>query len=107
MVTIVVGDVDTQVALEKIKAAFNSKNVSAPNYHYPRESALKEQARKIKFEDVQSGDMLIGYRSVPINAKDSYALDVLSEILGDGRSSVFYRKIKDEKQLAFNIGVYN
>lgn len=107
MVTIVVGDVNTTETLEKIKTAFNSKNTPAPNYNYPKESALKEQAKKIKFEDVQSGYLLIGYRGTPINAKDSYALDVLSTILGDGRSSVFYRKIKDEKQLAFNITSFN
>ncbi len=107
MVTIVVGDINTQDALTKIKTAFNSKNTPTAKFNYPKDSALKEQAKKLAFEDVQAGYMLIGYRSVPISAKDSYALDVLSTILGDGRSSVFYRKIKDEKQLAFNIGAYN
>lgn len=107
MVTIIVGDVNTADALEKIKTAFNGKNTPAPILKYPKESPLKEQAKKIKFEDVQSGYLLIGYRSTPINAKDSYALDVLATILGDGRSSVFYRKIKDEKQLAFSISAFN
>lgn len=107
MVTIVVGDVDTQETLQKIKTAFNSKNTPAPSYNYPKDNALKEQAKKIKFSDVQSGYLLIGYRGTPISAKDSYALDVLATILGDGRSSVFYRKIKDEKQLAFSISAFN
>lgn len=107
MVTIVVGDVSAPEALEKIKMAFNAKNSPAPNINYPKESPLKEQARKISYEDVQSGYLLIGYRGTPISAKDSYALDVLATILGDGRSSVFYRKIKDEKQLAFSISAYN
>ena len=31
----------------------------------------------------------------------------MSTILGDGRSSVFYRNIKDQKQLAFSIGASN
>ena len=107
MVTIVVGDVNTQEALNKIKTAFSGKNTPAPSYKYPKDGALKEQAKKLKFEDVQSGYLLIGYRGTPINAKDSYALDVLATILGDGRSSVFYRKIKDEKQLAFSISAFN
>ncbi len=107
MVTIIVGDVNTAETLEKIKTAFNGKITPAPRYSYPKESALKEQAKKIKFEDVQGGYLLIGYRSTPINAKDSYALDVLATILGDGRSSVFYRKIKDEKQLALSISAFN
>ena len=107
MVTIVIGDVNTQETLQKIKTAFNCKNSPAPTFNYPKDGALKEQAKTIKFEDVQSGYMLIGYRGTPISAKDSYALDVLSTILGDGKSSVFYRKIKDEKQLAFGISAMN
>jgi len=107
MVTIVVGDVNSAEALEKIKVAFGDKFLPAPKKSYPKELPLKEQVKKIKFEDVQSGYLLIGYRGTPIDAKDSYALDVLATILGDGRSSVFYRKIKDEKQLAFNISAFN
>ncbi len=107
MITIVVGDVNTQEALAKIKTAFAAKNSVVAKFNYSKELPLKEQAKKIKFEDVQSGYLLIGYRGTPISANDSYALDVLATILGDGRSSVFYRKIKDEKQLAFNISAYN
>ena len=51
--------------------------------------------------------MLIGFRGVKATDSDSYALDVLSTILGDGRSSVFYRNIKYQKQLAFSIGAAN
>ena len=51
--------------------------------------------------------MLIGFRGVDINNPDSYALDVLATILGDGRSSVFYKNIKDRLQLAFSISASN
>lgn len=107
MVTIIVGDVKTEDVLEKVKNAFNSKNTPAPKFNYPKDGALKEQTKIIENKDVQSGYMLIGYRGATIDAKDSYALDVLATILGDGKSSIFYRKIKDEKQLAFNISAFN
>ena len=107
MVTVVVGDVDTAETLNKIKNAFDVKNSPAPKFVYKKETPLKEQKRNEAFEDVQAGYLLIGYRGTPVNAKDSYALDVLSTILGDGHSSIFYRKIKDEKQLATDISVYN
>lgn len=107
MVTVVVGDVDTAQTLEKIKKAFSTKNTPAPKFIYKKEAPLKEQKRTEAFEDVQAGYMLIGYRGTPIDDKDSYALDILSTILGDGHSSIFYRKIKDEKQLATDISVYN
>lgn len=51
--------------------------------------------------------MLIGFRGVNINNDDSYALDVLATILGDGRSSIFYKTIKDKLQLATSISASN
>jgi len=107
MVTIVVGDVDTAETLAKIKNAFNAKNQPAPVIKYPNEPAIKEQLKTVAREDIQAGYMLIGFRGTTVDAKDSYALDVLATILGDGRSSILYRKVKDEKQLAFNISAYN
>lgn len=107
MVTVVVGDVDTAETLDKIKKAFSVKNTPAPKFNYKKEQPLKEQKRMESFEDIQAGYILIGFRGTAIDAKDSYALDVLATVLGDGHSSVFYRKIKDEKQLATDISVYN
>lgn len=48
--------------------------------------------------------MLIGFRGVPQeNRADSYALDVLATILGDGRTSKLYQAVKEQKQLAYSI----
>ena len=107
MVTVVVGDVDTAETLEKIKKVFSVKNSPAPKFVYKKETPLKEKKRIEAFEDVQAGYLLIGFRGTAIDAKESYALDVLATVLGDGHSSIFYRKIKDEKQLATDISVYN
>ena len=107
MVTIIAGDVDTQKALEKIKSEFSADYKKAPKHNYPKEKPLTSQLRKTELMDTQSGYMLIGFRGTKITDNDSYALDVLATILGDGRSSVLYRKIKDEKQLAFSIGTAN
>ena len=107
MVTIITGDVDTQTALEKVKSEFSAEFKKVPRHNYPKEKQLTAQQRKTEFMETQSGYMLIGFRGTKITDNDSYALDVLSTILGDGRSSVLYRKIKDEKQLAFSIGAAN
>lgn len=107
MVTVIVGDVDAASAIEKVKFDFNGEYKKPLKHVYPKENILTSQAKNIAYADTQSGYMLIGFRGTKIDDKDSYALDVLSTILGDGRSSIFYRTIKEQKQLAYSIGAVN
>lgn len=107
MVTVIVGDVDTATALELVKKDFNGELKKTEKTDFSPEKPLLKQARKTALLPSQSGYMLIGFRGVKITNPDSYALDVLSTILGDGRSSVFYRVIRDQKQLAYSIGAAN
>ena len=100
MVTVIAGDVDAQKALDTIKQNFTGSEAKAPKTNYPKEKQLTSQARKIAYLPAQSGYMLIGFRGATLADKDSYALDVLATILGEGRSSVFYQGIKDKLQLA-------
>lgn len=107
MVTVIVGDVDSKTAIEKVKKDFNAGYKKPVKNVYPQEKILTSQAKTVAYTDIQSGYMLIGFRGVKIDDKDSYALDVLSTILGEGRSSIFYRNIKENKQLATTIGAVN
>ncbi|MBP3846514.1 insulinase family protein [bacterium] len=107
MVTLVVGDVDANYALSKIKEVFNGNIKKTEKKIYPKEQQLTEQKKQVEYIDTQSGYMLIGFRSTPITDKDSYAMDVLSTILGEGRSSVLYQVLKDKKRLAFSVGAGN
>lgn len=107
MVTVIVGDVDTEKTLELVKKGFNREFKKVNVENFPAEKPLTCQLRKIVNLPSQSGYMLIGFRSVRITHNDTYALDVLSTILGSGRSSVFYKNIKDGKQLAYSIGTSN
>ena len=107
MVTVIIGDINTQKALEKVKQNFNEEYKKPINKTFPKEKLLTSQAKLVSNFDTQSGYMLIGFRGVKIDDKDSYALDVLATALGEGRSSVFYKNIKEEKQLANSIGAAN
>lgn len=107
MITIVVGDVDTNHALERIKEVFNAEYKKQTKTIYQKESQLTSQQKKVEYIKTESGYMVIGFRGTPINDNDSYALDVLSTILGDGRSSVLNQVLKEKKRLAFSVDAGN
>lgn len=107
MVTLVVGDVDTAKAVSKIQACFNQEYKKPVKKNFRRENPLQNQKRKIEYTDTQSGYMMIGFRGVSICDKDTYALDVLAEVLGGGKSSKLFRDIKEQKGLAYSISASN
>src|SRR5574344_1326869 len=107
MVTIIIGDVDVDHALAKVKEDFKTeprkleRNINKP------EKQLMQKVSKVDYQPVQNGYLKIGYRGCNALNPDTYALDVLSTILGDGQTSVLYKTIKDEKQLATSISADN
>ncbi|MDD3435700.1 MAG: pitrilysin family protein [Candidatus Gastranaerophilales bacterium] len=107
MVTIVVGDVEPQHALNKIIEGFRTEPRKIIKNNNKPEKQLCTKQVKIDYQPVQGGYLLIGYRSVNAVDADVYALDVLAAILGEGRSSVFYQTVKEQKQLAYSISANN
>jgi zinc protease len=108
MIFVVVGDVNTQKALAKIKEVFKDfQRGPFPDLSLP---PLQGQVSKRYVEeemDVQVAYMTMGFLTVSLSHKDLYPLDVLAFIMGEGRSSRFYKKIKDEKQLVYGISSYS
>lgn len=107
MVTVIIGDVDANHAIEKTKEAFNSEYKKQTKTIYTKEAPLTKQQKKVEYLDTESGYMVIGFRGTPIDDKDSYALDVLATILGDGRSSVLNQVLKEKKRIAFSVDAGN
>lgn len=107
MVTVIIGDVDANHAIEKTKEAFNTEYKKQTKTIYTKEAPLTKQQKKVEYLDTESGYMVIGFRGTPIDDKDSYALDVLATILGDGRSSVLNQVLKEKKRIAFSVDAGN
>jgi len=107
MVTVIIGDVDTNYALERIKEVFNADYKKQMKNIYTKELPLNKQQKKVEYINTESGYMLIGFRGAAIEDKDSYALDVLATILGDGRSSVLNQVLKEKKRIAFSVDAGN
>ncbi len=108
MTTVIVGDIDSQIALETVKTKFNKptqEQVKKSHIEYKsdkRPSSQKQTEQELKIE---TGYIMIGFKGChPITNKDSYALDVLATILGEGKSSRLYKNIKEQKQMVHSIG---
>ena len=100
MITLVVGDIDADKAVAKIQECFSQQYKKPIKKNFRHEHQLQTQKRKIEYTDTQSGYMMIGFRGAEISAKDTFALDVLAEVLGGGKSSKLYRDIKEQRGLA-------
>ncbi len=107
MITLVIGDVEPQETLKKVENAFSDNSKKSKQNSYKKEKRLNKNVEKIAYEDISTGYLGIGYNTVPMVNKDTYALDILAVILGQGRSSRFYQNIKDNKQLAYSISAGN
>lgn len=111
MTTVIIGDVNTQKALEAVKSKFN-KTASVDTKRklpiYKKEKKPASQVENKVEMNVETGYILVGFKGCsPMSDKDSYALDVLATILGDGKSSRLYRSLKEQKQLVHSISAYN
>jgi zinc protease len=108
MHVVAVGDFDASEVLDKIEAAFEQYPYRAPaSIYMPTDP---EQLGMKYVEDDMEIDltyMTMGWRTVKIGHEDVYPLHVLARILGDGRSSRLYRKVKEELGLAHTINAYS
>ncbi|MCD7878542.1 MAG: insulinase family protein, partial [Candidatus Gastranaerophilales bacterium] len=107
MTTVIIGDVDTQTALSSVKSKFDKNTANSVKKQTPIYKSDKKPSSQIETKEdlnIETGYILIGFKGChPMTAKDSYVLDVLATILGDGKSSRLYKNIKEEKQLVHSI----
>lgn len=105
MITVIVGDVDTQTALDSVKSEFGKNSaVRCKLPIYKMDKSRTQPVRVIVKDKIKNAYMLIGFRGVSAqDLKDMYALDVLGVMMGDGRSSKLYQSVKEQKQLAYSI----
>jgi len=107
MTTVIVGDVEPEYVINVIKKNFNLPNKKVITNNYKKEKLLTQQKKNIGYMPTNSGYMMVGFRSSDISSDDTYALDVLATVLGNGRSSKLYQSLKEQKQLVNSISASN
>lgn len=111
MTTVIIGDIDTQKVLEGVKSKFNKPSnpeLKTNRNVYKKDKKPASQIENKEEMNVETGYILVGFKGcASMQDKDSYALDVLATILGDGKSSRLYKQLKEQKQLVHSISAYN
>ncbi len=100
---VVAGNVDPKEVEEEVLKTFGrEEGRPVPRVQIPSEpEQLGVRFEKLKDPRVQKAYWIIGWRVPAIGKTDYYGLVVLDEILGSGRTSVFYRELK-EKGLVYS-----
>ena len=103
MAVVVVGNVDpAEVEKEVLRTFGKEEGKPVPRVQIPSEPEQMEvRFEKIKDPRVEKAYWIIGWRAPAIGKTDYYGLVVLDEILGSGRTSVFYRELR-EKGLVYS-----
>ena len=108
MVLIVAGDIQSPKALRAIKNAFKNfaSHLKAGSKRLV-EPPQKEFRNIILREDVQKAYLNMAFHIPAVTHGDSYALDVLASVLGEGDSSRLFQKVKSEEKLVYSINAYS
>lgn len=107
-VLVLVGDFKTSKVkslIEKYYGALPSKPL--PERKYAMDPEQKVQNNAVLRKDVQNLSVTVAYHSPAVGAADGYALDLASNILGNGASSRLHRRLVYQKQTATAAYSYN
>lgn len=102
--TVIVGDVNKEEALKKVSEAFKQTKKKQVKVKYPNIKPLNKIEEKIETMDVNKTYIMLGFLAPKFDENnDCYALDILSTMLSDGKSSILNQKLKEEKRLALSV----
>lgn len=100
MFFVVTGDIKADAVIKQIREAFSkTKAMPLPPMVLPREPRQTGPREVIEEAPIQLGFFHFGWHIPDLRHPDMPALDILSSLLGSGRSSRLYREVRDKKEL--------
>ena len=108
LVWVMVGDLDPEALMPELEARLSR----IPNRPLPVQKKTVEPAQSaprvfVQQEDAKEARLKIGFHIPDISDPDVPALDLLAQILGQGRSSRLYSSLRMEKRLVNSISAYS
>jgi zinc protease len=105
---VVVGDVDADAVYSQLAEFFKDHpRRSLEPVYIPAEPAQLGRREVNEEFSTELTRLALAWHIPEITQPDTPALDLLSTVLGDGRSSRLYRKVREEAGLAFGLGAFS
>lgn len=106
---VIAGDFDTEQAKEWVHKYFDEIPAGEEITPLPDMPASLDETKSLYYEDnfARLPELRITWPGVDLYHEDSYALNILSELLTDGKSSPFYQVIVEEEQLSSNVSMFS
>ncbi|MGB2705848.1 MAG: pitrilysin family protein [Candidatus Omnitrophota bacterium] len=108
IVLVVVGDIDKDEALSRIKKTFGKNERKRDSVAFVPLEPPQNSPRILKgHAQINLGYLAMGFHTVALSDRDVYALDVLGIILGDWDGSRLNRKLVKDERLLYTVGAFN
>ncbi|HFX17580.1 MAG TPA: insulinase family protein [Flavobacteriales bacterium] len=106
---VVAGDIDKEEAKKLINKYFATIPKGADiKRHKVIEPPITEERHAVYYDkNIQKPAVMQAYLTPSMKDRDAYALDLLSNYLSNGKSSVLYKKLVDQEKKALMVGAFN
>ncbi len=106
----VAGDINADEMLDAIRKEFSDfLRRSPPHVVLPEEPDIVAPREVVKVVPSLRGPakLQIAFPSFKLQHPDLYALDTLASIMGEGKSSRLYQRLREKDKLVYNVTAYN
>ncbi|MBS1644478.1 MAG: insulinase family protein [Bacteroidetes bacterium] len=105
-VLVIGGDINKAQTEKLIEKYFGSipKGTQPISRDLPVEPASTQEKRVKFYDNIQLPAVIIAYHTPKLGSPDYYALDMLSTLLSNGKSSRLQKEVVDKEQKAVNVG---
>jgi predicted Zn-dependent peptidase len=104
MVVALAGDIDHSTAVELVADAFGSGNGPVPGFSGA--PALPASRFRLSHRPGRQAHFVLGVPGLPRDHPDTWTLDLLMTVLGDGASSRLFLRIREEAALAYDVHAF-
>ena len=109
-VFVVAGDIEIEETKNLISFYFDDIPYKGekPIKNYPTEDPISEEIRVKEYDpNIQIPALFYAFRTPSIKSRDSAVINYIAEYLSGSESSVLYKKLVDDKQMALGVQSFN